>query len=107
MYSITYVSSDMYAETYMEADRDQGSRRHLAERRSAPRLHAATAVICCAPGQGPVCDYQVHASDSQNEAAQKLDWSAKGDILQHHRRASVWALVAKVASWAAQEAEKQ
>ena len=66
-----------------------------------------TAVICCAPGQGPVCDYSVHAGESQNEAAQAADWSAKGHILRHDRRASVWALVAKVATWAAAEAEKQ
>jgi hypothetical protein len=66
-----------------------------------------TPVICCAPGQGPVCDYSVHAGESQNEAAQTADWSSKGHILRHDRRASVWALVAKVATWAAQEAEKR
>jgi hypothetical protein len=66
-----------------------------------------TAVICCGRGQGPVCDYSVHAGESQNEAAQTADWSAKGHVLRHDRRASVWTLVAKVATWAAAEAEKQ
>jgi hypothetical protein len=67
----------------------------------------AAAVICCARGQGRVCDYNVHAGESQNEAAQKQDWSSRGHILKHDRRASIWALVAKVATWAAAEAEKQ
>jgi hypothetical protein len=66
-----------------------------------------TAVISCAPGQGPVCDYQVHAGELQNEAAGTLDWSAKGHILRHDRRSSIWSLVAKVPAWAAAEAENQ
>ncbi|MBX9830215.1 MAG: hypothetical protein K2Y27_35120 [Xanthobacteraceae bacterium] len=53
-----------------------------------------------------VCDYSVSAGENQNPVAQALDWSARGHVLGHDRRQSVWALVAKVATWAASEAEK-
>jgi len=67
----------------------------------------ATAVIACDPGQGAVRDYHVHAGESQNEVTGAADWSSVGHVLAHDRRQSVWALVAKVATWAAEEAEKQ
>lgn len=67
----------------------------------------ATAVLGCQPGQGNVRDYSVHAGESQNPVAQTADWSSSGHILQHDRNASIWALVAAAAVWAAAEAKKQ
>jgi len=53
-----------------------------------------------------VCDYAVSASENRNPVTGAIDWSARGHIMRHDRRQSVWALVARVATWAAAEAEK-
>jgi hypothetical protein len=51
-------------------------------------------------------DYAVSIGESQNPVTGALDWSTKGHVLAHDRRASVWSLVEKVARFAAQEADK-
>lgn len=57
-------------------------------------------------GGDVVCDYAVSAGENRNPVTGALDWSARGHIMRHDRRQSIWALVAKVATWAAAEAEK-
>jgi hypothetical protein len=49
-----------------------------------------------------VSDYAVSVTERYNPVANSPAWSRRGFILQHARRASVWALVAKVAAWAAE-----
>lgn len=73
------------------------------------RFTQAVAEIHREPGGGIVADYAVSAGESQNPHAEpggRLDWAARGHILGHDRRQSVWALAAKVAAWAAAEALK-
>jgi hypothetical protein len=53
-----------------------------------------------------VSDYAVSVTEGHNSIADTRPWSQHGHILQHDRRTSVWALVAKVAIWAAEEAAK-
>jgi hypothetical protein len=53
-----------------------------------------------------IADYAVSVGESQNPVSGTLDWSAKGHVLAHDRRASVWALVEKVARFAVAEADK-
>jgi len=53
-----------------------------------------------------VCDYSVSAGENQNPVTAARDWSARGHIMRHDRRQSAWALVARVAQWAAEEADK-
>jgi hypothetical protein len=53
-----------------------------------------------------VCDYAMIAGEDRNPVTCTRDWSSRGHLLQHDRRQSVWALVAKVAAWAASEADK-
>lgn len=53
-----------------------------------------------------IADYTVSAGENQNPVTGALDWTSRGHVLRHDRRQSIWALVAKVADWAAEEAEK-
>ena len=53
-----------------------------------------------------VSDYAVSVTEGYNPVTNTPPWSQGGSVFQHDRRTSVWALVAKVAIWAAEEAEK-
>ena len=53
-----------------------------------------------------VSDYAVSVTEGHNPVTDIPPWSQRGFVFQHDRRASVWALVAKVAIWAAEEAGK-
>jgi hypothetical protein len=53
-----------------------------------------------------VSDYAVSITEGYNPVTNAPSWSQRGSIFQHNRRTSVWALVAKVAIWAAEEAGK-
>jgi hypothetical protein len=52
-------------------------------------------------------DYGVEVVEGPNRVAGTSEWSARGHILHHDRRATVWSLVRKVAEFAEREAEKQ
>ena len=53
-----------------------------------------------------VSDYAVSVTEGHNPVTNTPPWSQRGYVFQHDRRTSVWALVAKVAIWAAEEAGK-
>jgi hypothetical protein len=53
-----------------------------------------------------VSDYAVSITEGHNPITNGPPWSRRGYVFQHDRRNSVWALVAKVATWAAEEAGK-
>ena len=53
-----------------------------------------------------VSDYAVSVSEGHNPVTNIPPWSQCGHVFQHDRKTSVWALVAKVAIWAADEAGK-
>jgi hypothetical protein len=53
-----------------------------------------------------VSDCAVSVSEGYNPVIDTPPWSQRGHVYQHDRRTSVWALVAKVAVWAAEEAGK-
>ena len=53
-----------------------------------------------------VSDYAVSVSEGYNPVTNTPPWSQRGQIYEHDRRTSVWALIAKVAVWAAEEAGK-
>ena len=53
-----------------------------------------------------VSDYAVSITEGHNPVTNTPPWSLRGNVFQHDRRTSVWALVAKVAIWAAEEAGK-
>jgi hypothetical protein len=53
-----------------------------------------------------VSDYEVSVTEGHNPLTNTPPWSQRGRVSQHDRRTSVWALIAKVAVWAAQEAGK-
>ena len=53
-----------------------------------------------------VSDYAVSVSEGYNPVTNTPPWSQRGQIYEHDRITSVWALVAKVAVWAAEEAGK-
>jgi hypothetical protein len=55
----------------------------------------------------PVSDYQVEAGEHFNVLAGRPAWRSRGMIGAHRREQSVWALVARVAQWAAARAEEQ
>jgi len=50
-------------------------------------------------------DYQVLAAEGPNPLAGTAAWEAETQVRAHDRRSSVWSLVAKVALWAAKQAE--
>lgn len=51
-------------------------------------------------------DYAVRVAEGRNPLTGTEPWQREGKIFAHDRRASVWSLVAKVAAWAAAEAER-
>jgi hypothetical protein len=51
-------------------------------------------------------DYEVTVAEGHNPLTKTPPWTRRGHVFQHNRRASVWALVAKVSSWAAEQAAK-
>jgi hypothetical protein len=53
-----------------------------------------------------VSDYAVNVTEGHNAVTNTPAWSLRGNVFQHDRRTSVWALVAKVANLAAEEAGK-
>jgi hypothetical protein len=53
-----------------------------------------------------VSDYAVSVTEGHNPVTNTPPWSQRGSVFAHDRRTSVWALVAKVAIWAAEEAGK-
>jgi hypothetical protein len=53
-----------------------------------------------------VCDYAVSVTEGHNPVTNTPPWSQCGHVFQHDRGTSVWALIAKVAIWAAEEAGK-
>ena len=53
-----------------------------------------------------VSDYTVCVSEGYNPLTNTRPWSQRGHVYQHDRKTSVWALIAKVAIWAAEEAVK-
>ncbi len=66
----------------------------------------AVAEVSNVSGLAPISNYAVSACENKNGVTGALDWNARGHVLHHDRRQSVWALVARVAAWAALEAEK-
>lgn len=54
-----------------------------------------------------VSDYEVSVTEGHNPLTNTPAWSQSGHLFQHDRRASVWALIAKVAAWATEEAGKR
>ena len=54
-----------------------------------------------------VSDYAVNVTEGENPISNTPPWSRRGYVFQHDRSSSVWALVAKVAAWAAEEAAKR
>jgi hypothetical protein len=53
-----------------------------------------------------VSDYAISVTEGHNPVTNTPSWSQRGSVFQHNRRTTVWALVAKVAIWAAEEASK-
>jgi hypothetical protein len=71
------------------------------------RAHSvAIANIANVSDLADVSDYAVGVTEGHNPLTNTPTWSQRGHVYQHDRRASVWALVAKVAVWAAEEAGK-
>ena len=71
------------------------------------RAHAvAIANVANVSDLANVSDYAVSVSEGYNPVTNAPPWSQRGYVFQHDRRTSVWALIAKVAVWAAEEAVK-
>jgi hypothetical protein len=71
------------------------------------RAHAiAIANIANVSNLTDVSDYAVSITEGHNPITNRPSWSRRGYLFQHDRRSSVWALVAKVATWATEEAGK-
>ncbi len=51
-----------------------------------------------------VSDCAVYAEEGENKLAGAKEWNARGVAEDHDRRQTVWALVQKVAAWAASQA---
>jgi hypothetical protein len=66
----------------------------------------ATAAVGNVSDLAETSDYDVSVTEGRNPLTNTPPWSRRGYVLQHDRRKSVWALVAKVAMWAAEEAAK-
>jgi hypothetical protein len=67
----------------------------------------ATAVIGNTSNLAPISDYEIAVHEGPNGITGARAWQSRGLIARHERHQSVWALVARVAVWAAAEAEKQ
>ena len=71
------------------------------------RAHAvAIANVANLSDLADVSDYAVSVTEGHNPVTNTPPWSQRGYVFQHDRRTSVWALIAKVAVWAAEEAGK-
>lgn len=70
------------------------------------RRTIATADVANISGLADVSDYAVAVETKGCLDPWLPAWERKGMITRHDRRQTVWALVAKVAAWAAAEAEK-
>lgn len=68
--------------------------------------HAGAEIVCMPGGDGAFGDYAVSVGENQNPCVPRLDWTARGHVMRHDRRTSVWALIEKVAALAVKEAEK-
>jgi hypothetical protein len=66
----------------------------------------ATASVANLSDLADVSDYAVSVTEGHNPVTNTPPWSQRGYVFQHDRRTSAWALVAKVAIWAAEEAAK-
>jgi hypothetical protein len=64
----------------------------------------ATAVIANVSDLADISEYSVSATEGHNPITMAASWACTGRIIGHDRRTSVWELIAKVASWAAEEA---
>jgi hypothetical protein len=53
-----------------------------------------------------VSDYAMSVTESHNPVTNTPPWLQRGTVFAHDRRTSVWALIAKVAIWAADQAGK-
>jgi hypothetical protein len=67
----------------------------------------ATANVANVSDLADVSDYDVSVTEGHNPLTNTPAWSQRGRLFQHDRRASVWALIAKVAAWATEEAGKR
>lgn len=54
----------------------------------------------------PTSDYSISAREGVNPLCASPAWQQQGVIMSHDRGQSVWALVARAASWAAAVAEE-
>jgi hypothetical protein len=54
-----------------------------------------------------ISDYRVSVTEDDNHVAGESMWGAEGMIDGHPRRQTVWALVAKVATWATEYANRK
>ena len=66
----------------------------------------ATANVANVSDLANVSDYAVSVTEGHNPVTNTPPWTRSGKVFQHDRRTSVWTLVAKVATWAAEEAGK-
>ena len=64
----------------------------------------ATAEIANLSDRGTICAYRIAASEEPNPVTGDPAQAWTGAVEQHDRRASVWSLIAKVATWAAEQA---
>jgi hypothetical protein len=67
----------------------------------------ASANIGNISGLADMSDYVIEVSEGDNPLAGTPAWSVQGHIFRHNRNASVWKLVAKAATWAANETSKK
>lgn len=70
------------------------------------RRELASAAVSNVSDLADLSRYRVFAREGANEVAGADAWEAMGHIGGHDRRQSVWALVEKVAAWAAVEARE-
>jgi hypothetical protein len=73
---------------------------------SGDKTRARAVAIANVANLADVSDYAVSVTEGHNPVTNTPPWSQHGSVFQHDRRTSVWALVAKVAIWAAKEAGK-
>jgi hypothetical protein len=66
----------------------------------------ATANVANVSDLADVSDYAVSVTEGHNPVSNTPAWSQRGHLFQHDRATSVWALIAKVAAWATEEAGK-
>jgi len=81
----------------------------VPDRRQDMRRELARAHISQLPALAGKFAYSVavYANEDDNSMAGRSKWESRGMIANHDRNQTVWALVAKVAAWAAVEADKR